>query len=108
MVTRLKRLATEERTFEGLVYEWSQMISKTNSNKRIGGITLIDIKKLKRKLDKLEDDKMSEEYTSYAYLCPLCCYIMECPCFEGKICPKCGCDKPDILYLKINVDEANK
>lgn len=47
---------------------------------------------------------LKESETPYAYLCPLCCTILECPCFVGKVCPECGCDKPDILYLKINGD----
>ena len=49
---------SEERTFEGLIYEWSQEISKDEPNKRIGGIILADIRKLKNKLNKFEDNKM--------------------------------------------------
>lgn len=62
----------EDRTFEGVVYEWSQEITKDNKNKRLGGITLSDIRKLDRKLKKNLGDKdkaikelldsMQEEY----------------------------------------------
>lgn len=55
-----------ERTFEGLVYEWSQKISKENPNKRIGGITLKDIKQLKRMLDKFDDEKMRDILDKWA------------------------------------------
>ena len=40
------------RTFEGLVYEWSQDMKKKNPHKRIGSINLTNIKNLKRKLKK--------------------------------------------------------
>ena len=58
----------ENRTFEGLVYEWSQKIAKDNPHQTIGGITVSDIKDLKNKVGDQDEalkellNSMEEEY----------------------------------------------
>jgi len=51
------------------------------------------------KLKRLEE-KIKKEFTAYAYLCNVCCCILEMPCFVKGKCPECGSKSKAILYLR--------
>lgn len=41
----------------------------------------------------------------YAYICNVCCCILEMPCFVDGKCPECGSKSKEILYLKKKNDK---